>query len=92
MENCNYRNQNYRNRVQNPGCSRQNNSCQSNACQSEASQNMGCGRSGVEAMPLAMSYVPWQRFRETYEPCKGLRAGTIFPELYLPFLERSCGR
>lgn len=95
MENCNYRNQNYRGRVQSPGSCRQNNSCnvfQNDTCQSDSGQNRGQGRSGVDAMPLAMAYVPWQRWKETYDPCRGLQAGTIFPELYLPFLERSCGR
>lgn len=43
-------------------------------------------------MPLGMSYVPWQHWKETYDLCKALSIGTIFPELNLPFLERSCGR
>ena len=36
-------------------------------------------------MPLAMAYVPWQKFECTYEPAQGLKAGTIFPELDKPF-------
>lgn len=36
--------------------------------------------------PIAMAYVPWQRFGQTYDPCKALNAGTIFPELDKPFL------
>ncbi|MCI9542194.1 MAG: spore coat associated protein CotJA [Lachnospiraceae bacterium] len=51
-----------------------------------------CVKNGLEGMPLGMSYVPWQHWKETYEPCKALLIGTIFPELNLPFLERSCGR
>lgn len=39
-------------------------------------------------LPLAMAYVPFQRWRGTYEACVGLERGTIFPELDLPF----CGR
>ncbi|MDO4175845.1 MAG: spore coat associated protein CotJA [Eubacteriales bacterium] len=36
-----------------------------------------------------MSYVPWQpAFHHTFELCKALRVGTIFPDLCKPF----CGR
>ena len=28
-----------------------------------------------------MCYVPWQTFGKTYDPMRGLAAGTIFPEL-----------
>lgn len=35
--------------------------------------------------PLAMAYVPWQRFGQTYDLSKALCAGTIFPELDKPF-------
>ncbi|MGN0335360.1 MAG: spore coat associated protein CotJA [Lachnospiraceae bacterium] len=35
--------------------------------------------------PLAMAYVPWQRFGQTYELSKAFTAGTIFPELNKPF-------
>lgn len=40
----------------------------------------------VDVCPLAMAYVPWQRWCETYEPATALHRGTIFPELDLPFL------
>ena len=36
--------------------------------------------------PLAMAYVPWQKWQDIYEPCKGLEHGTIFRELDKPFL------
>lgn len=39
----------------------------------------------LSAMPIAMAYVPWQYFREVYEPDKALQYGTIFPELNKPF-------
>lgn len=35
---------------------------------------------------LAMAYVPWQCFSNTYEPDHALETGTIFPELDMPFL------
>lgn len=36
-------------------------------------------------MPLAMAYVPWQRWQEIYDICDGFRCGTIFRELDKPF-------
>ena len=45
-------------------------------------------RDMVYGMPLAMAYVPWQQFGCTYEPEQALQAGTIFPELDLPFYGR----
>ena len=50
-----------------------------------------CGREKHDemgGMPLAMGYVPWQKFECTYEPMEGLHAGTIFPELDKPFYGR----
>lgn len=40
----------------------------------------------LEDMPLAMAYVPWQTWRNIYDTEKGFHHGTIFQELYLPFL------
>ena len=37
----------------------------------------GCGK-------VAYAYVPVQELNETYTPDKGLKQGTIFPELDLP--------
>lgn len=37
-------------------------------------------------LPLAMCYVPMQRWNTTYPLDKGLERGTIFPELDLPFI------
>lgn len=37
---------------------------------------------------VAMAYVPWQYFKETYELDKALEIGTIFPELDRPFMGR----
>lgn len=39
--------------------------------------------------PLAMAFVNQQCWGQTYEPSVGLKQGTIFPELDLPFC---CGR
>lgn len=37
--------------------------------------------------PLAMAYVPFQQWNETYDDDKALARGTLFPELDLPFLK-----
>ena len=38
-----------------------------------------------EDYPVAMAYVPRQKWHTVYELDKGLCAGTIFPELNKPF-------
>lgn len=44
-----------------------------------------------ENFVVGMGYVPWQYWRNVYEPCKGLSRGTIFAELDKPF-EGGCCR
>ena len=39
----------------------------------------------LETMSLAMAYVPWQRWQNLFEACKGFHCGTIFQELHKPF-------
>ena len=39
-----------------------------------------------DEFPIGMGYVPWQRWRDLYEPAKALQVGTIFAELDKPFL------
>lgn len=36
--------------------------------------------------PIAMAYVPFQEWKRTYEVDKVLNKGTLFPDLYKPFL------
>ena len=43
---------------------------------------------GFSDMPLAMAYVPKQSYSQMFDLQKGLKMGTIFPELCLPF----CGK
>jgi hypothetical protein len=45
-------------------------------------------RGGFEQMPIAMAYVPWQRFGRLYELDRALQVGTIFAELDKPFTGR----
>ena len=42
----------------------------------------------ADRLPLTMAYVPMQKYKTTFELCKGLQMGTIFPELCKPF----CGK
>lgn len=46
------------------------------------------GMTPLDQLPLAMAYVPMQKFGETYDGLRALERGTIFPDLDLPF----CGR
>lgn len=42
--------------------------------------------------PLAMAYVPWQKFENLFELEKGLQVGTIFKDLDFPFTVGMCAR
>lgn len=58
----------------------------------DAFQEMPCqAHLTLETMPLAMAYVPWQRWQNLFEACKGFHCGTIFQELHKPF-EHAGGR
>lgn len=39
-----------------------------------------------DEFPIGMGYVPWQQWRDLYEPAKALQVGSIFAELDKPFL------
>lgn len=40
----------------------------------------------MDSLPLAMAYVPWQKWRDLYDSEVGFQRGTIFAELDKPFL------
>lgn len=42
----------------------------------------------IDGLPLGMAYVPMQHYDRMFDLGRGLREGTIFPELCLPF----CGK
>ena len=42
----------------------------------------------LDSLPLAMAYVPYQSWEETYAENTALAKGTIFPSLDLPFVGR----
>lgn len=37
---------------------------------------------------LATAYVNYQVGDDTFEPMQGLKNGTIYPELYMPYVQR----
>ena len=51
-----------------------------------------CDFSAVDAFPLAMAYVPFQKYENVCSPEEGLSIGTMFGDLNLPFLGRKGGR
>ena len=45
--------------------------------------------SNIDRFPIAMSYVPWQKFDKMYDDLeKAYNIGTVFPELNKPFVGR----
>ncbi|MFZ5649469.1 MAG: spore coat associated protein CotJA [Bacillota bacterium] len=40
----------------------------------------------IPGMELARAYVPYQRYGPTYPPREALEKGTLFPDLYRPYL------
>lgn len=40
----------------------------------------------LSALPIGMAYIPWQSFRDLYDPHMGLDRGTLFKELDYPFM------
>lgn len=53
-------------------------------------QNIGAA--ALTDLPLAMAYVPSQRWEEIYEDNDGFERGTIFRALDKPFLGREPGK
>lgn len=51
-----------------------------------------CGY-GCDSERIAMAYVPWQKWKDVTDGCKGLAQGTIFNELNLSFncANKTCG-
>ena len=47
----------------------------------------------IDKLPLAMAYVPFQKWRKVLDASAGLAAGTIFEELYKPWYgdKNMCG-
>jgi hypothetical protein len=45
----------------------------------------------VDDMTIGMSYVPWQQWDDIYDSAEALSKGTIFAELFKPWIGRSIG-
>ena len=43
------------------------------------------GTTPLDMLPLAMAYVPMQKYNSAYEQSEALMNGTLFPELNKPF-------
>lgn len=56
-----------------------------------SSQNCPGSQTGcMENYSIAMSYVPWQQWKQTYALDRAIQRGTIFPELDLSFVMGRC--
>lgn len=53
-------------------------------------QSMNCSMEKIDQYPIAMAYVPWQKYGDTFDLETGFRIGTIFPELDQPFMRAGC--
>ena len=51
-----------------------------------------CDFSAVDAYPLAMAYVPMQKYENICSPSEGFSIGTLFGDLNLPLSGRKDGR
>ena len=52
----------------------------------ENSNKVDFGRTCLDELPLAMAYVPMQKWEDLYVPSMALDRGTLFAKLDLPFL------
>ena len=54
-------------------------------CVQQAQKNDCAKEDRIFGMPIAMAYVPWQKWCDLYDAEKGFAKGTIFQELDQPF-------
>ncbi|MCD8134057.1 MAG: spore coat associated protein CotJA [Clostridiales bacterium] len=54
----------------------------------ETSSAANARHDSMSRMPIAMAYVPWEHFTQTYELDQAIEIGTIFPGLNKPFTGR----
>ena len=60
--------------------------CNNNMCNLKKPEHYMHNCECLDELPLAIAYVPWQKWQKIYDAEKGLYRGTIFQELDLPFL------
>lgn len=59
----------------------------------EPTEPRKCPHDILDGLPIAMAYVPCQKWQNVCDPCKGFRKGTIFEDLCKPFLGKGgCNR
>lgn len=58
----------------------------------DSGNNTGNDQMFAKNVPLAMAYVPWQQWGETYSDDEALSKGTLFPQLDLPFIGGGDGK
>ena len=58
-------------------------SCPPDSAVSAATENIDC-------YPVGMTYVPWLKWQEVYALDVALEMGTIFPDLFKPFMMGGC--
>ena len=60
--------------------------------QPEMPMNSGSMNSSrdIDQFPVAMAYVPWQRWQQVYPVEEAMSRGTIFPDLDKPFSMGRC--
>ncbi|MGI6603837.1 MAG: spore coat associated protein CotJA [bacterium] len=51
----------------------------------EAKVQEAKAQEAMQHLQLARAYVPFQIYTTRFDPVEGLRRGTIFPELYMPY-------
>lgn len=56
-----------------------------NGCNSNCDADSSLYNDQLNGMAIAIGYVPWQQWCKVYDLSKGLKQGTIFPSLDLPF-------
>ena len=52
----------------------------------ENTNKVDFGKTCLDDLPLAMSYVPMQKWEDIYAPAMALDRGTLFAKLDLPFI------
>lgn len=83
---CAYNNMNHAQQMKNQcGCVNTQKQCELKNYSSNVADGIEWGK-----YPIAMAYVPWQKWDCVYDAEKGIDSGTIFPELDLEFCGEPC--
>lgn len=63
-------------------------------CGCTNTEKNGCnpGTEHVDHMAPGMCFVPWQKWHDIFDMEQALNCGTIFKELYKPYIGRGCGQ